>query len=101
MDIVCAVWMAQSWPNKCQSTLSLPNKCQSTFLFLRKILPHKRRFKESHWDPSKLTYFNVYLDDDNASYPRAIPLPPPPEHLGIPSYRDVRGVSGCPLNAST
>ena len=33
---------------------------------LRKILQHKRHLKVSHWDPSKLTHFNRYFDEDRS-----------------------------------
>ena len=32
---------------------------------LGKILQQKRHFKASHWDPSKLTHFNRYFDEDS------------------------------------
>ena len=33
---------------------------------LRKILQHKWHFKASHWDPSKLTHFIRYFDNDKS-----------------------------------
>ena len=39
------------------------------FDILRKILQHKRDVKASFWDPSNLTQFNGYFDEDSSSYP--------------------------------
>ena len=37
---------------------------------MKKFLQRKRHFKAIHWDPSKLTHFNSYFDEDSLRYPR-------------------------------
>jgi len=36
----------------------------------KKILQQKRHVEASYWDPSKLIYFNRFIDEDSLSYPR-------------------------------